>query len=128
MNVRLHPCSEHHPKSCYHAETVFELDSWCQVLSLITAAAKPIHLPVAVHWTAGYHELRGIPGKETPAELGVAHGDFDPDCTWLVEAAALKCLQFHGDSWHPDRRIRSKAISAYLRELPDEWPVIVHYT
>lgn len=95
------------------------------MLSNIIPQAKPIELPVAIHWTLGCHEQRAVPGKPDAKN---PYNIVDTDCTWLVEAWVLKCLTFHEDDWHPDRIAMSKAISAYLNALPDNWPVIVHYT
>jgi hypothetical protein len=53
--------------------------------------------------------------------------EIDHEITWLVEAWVLKTMKFHVDSWHPTRIVHSNAISAYLKELPDDWPVIVYY-
>ena len=122
MNVTLHPCDQHHPERVYYASTAFELDSWVNVLKDITAVARPIDKPVAVHWTTGDFEERSAPG--TLYSLS----DFDPDCTWLVEAWVIKALNFgaHAD-WHSDRLARLAAIQAYFTALSDDWPVIVHY-
>lgn len=125
MNVVLHPCCDYHPQRVYESEIVFETNKWCTgLLANIIPQAKPIDLPVEIYWTPGYREIRGVPGRKTDL---VTNGDFDTDCLWLVEAWVLKCLKFHEDSWHQDNITRSKAISAYLQALPDDWPVMVHY-
>jgi hypothetical protein len=127
MNVRLHPCDEHYPLHCYCAETVFELSKWCNVLGDIIKSSRPITLPVCVNWTPGYYELRSVPGQVVPANLGVANGDLDPDCTWLVDAFVIKCLVLHEEHDSEALKIKSRAVYAYFCQLPDDWPVIVHY-
>ena len=115
MNVRLYPC-DYVPEEDgkYYSETVFEPSSWCSwILKDVIPNAKPITLPVHISWI-NKMELRNL-------------DEMDQDCTWLVEAWVLKTMKFHQDSWHPFTKIRSKAISAYFNELPDDWPVIVYY-
>lgn len=115
MSVALFPCVGR-PEDCsgrYFSETRFELDSWCAwVLDDITPNSVPIRRPIEVPWV-NKTELRDL-------------DDQDHDCTWVVEAWVLKCLKFHRPDWHPTRVARSKAISAYLNELPDDWPVVVY--
>lgn len=119
MNVYLHPCISA-TEDFYSGETYFELSSWCTgILDEVVKNAKPIDKPIRIHWTANNFEARAVPGKELPRRLGSYKGDFDPDCVWVIEAWVLKCLKFHQDDWHPTRIVDSKAISAYLHELPD---------
>lgn len=116
MNVAIFPCKAR-PEDCggrYFSETRFELEAWCTwVLSDITANAIVIRRPIEVPWV-NKTELRDL-------------ADQDHSCTWVVEAWVLKCLKFHRPEWHPARVMRSKAVSAYLNELPDDWPVVVYY-
>ena len=115
MNVRLYPCQRiPDPGQDYYSDTVFELSSWCGwVLKDIVDNSKPITLPVHVSWI-NRMERRDV-------------DEIDHEITWLVEAWVLKTMKFHVDSWHPTRIVHSNAISAYLKELPDDWPVIVYY-
>ena len=115
MNVRLYPCDYVPEKNGeYYSETVFELSSWCGwVLKDVIPNSKPITFPIRVPWVnkTEYRSLDNI----------------DHESTWLIEAWVLKTMKFHEDSWHPSRIIRSHAISAYFKELPDDWPVVVYY-
>ena len=116
MNIRLFPCHVSNPENMngrYYSEIVFELSSWCFVLKDIIENSKPITFPVEIPWV-NKSERRSV-------------DELDTGCTWLVEAWVLQSLKFHNDSWHPEQIIRSKAISAYFRELPPDWPVIVYY-
>lgn len=123
MNVILYPC-EYKPIDSapgfdrYYSQVKFELDSWCTwVLKDITENSKLINLPVHISWVNRMEIRYPYPMENC----------FDPDCTFLVDAWVVKTMKFHRDEWHIQRAIRSKAISAYLNELPDDWPVIVYY-
>jgi hypothetical protein len=110
-NIRLFPCVN---RDSYYSDTVLELNSWCTwALASVVPNAKPITKPVRVHW---------VDNMETREPCHI-----DTDNTWLIEARFLKPLRFHKDSWHESNIVASKAISAYLNQLPDDWPVIVYY-
>lgn len=116
MSVVLFPCARK-PEDCrdrFFAEIRFELDSWCTwVMGDIIPNSLVIQRPIEAPWVDKI-ELRELDEQ-------------DHSCTWVVEAWVLKCLNFHRPEWHPARVVRSRAVSAYLNELPDDWPVVVYY-
>ncbi len=116
MNIQLYPC-QGLPENCngrYYSDTKFELDSWCTwVLKPIIEESVSPRLPVEVMW------VNKVERREVQ--------DIDPGHTWITTAGVLKKCKFHSDDWHPTRVARSKAISAYIAELPDDWPFVVYY-
>ena len=97
----------------FFCDTMLPVDSWC--LGLIT------HLQV--HTKKFEYPLN----RSSSYVLGKCSVGYLNDSCYLVEADCFRLFPFYEMSWHPDRLAWGKAISAFLRELPRDWPVIAIY-
>ncbi len=77
------------------------------------AYVKPPDLTVAAHFYSRYR-CRGL-------------ADLHNNCDFhMVEARHLKEISFHKDDWKQSVIVKSKAVSAYLCSLPNNWPCFIH--
>jgi hypothetical protein len=129
-NVNLH-ISQHSLKESilngrFVAPLSFELDKW--VHHTVDAKGEVSGEPVLMlQNTKLYVQRFDLPvclrmvdrlETHTPGELA----DYPSVLTF---AGPLSKLTFHEETWHYTRIFHSRGVSAYLRELPVDWPVFV---
>lgn len=110
-------CGWYGKEPCYNCRTSFEIDRWVMWLldNIPPAEIKSPDQNVNAAWV--------------DAEKVYTLKDFEEGLDLImVDAKWLKPLKFHEDDWHIQRIARSKAISAFLQELPDDWPCFLYQT
>lgn len=119
-SVYIHVCDRRAPEQVFHSPICFDLGHAANQLERITAQALSIQMPVSACWMGAKHDIHWPAGSHHASVI-------DSGCTWLVYAGAVKPLVLYreGDSEHSLTVV--KAAMAYLRALPDDWPLIVHW-
>jgi hypothetical protein len=104
-------------EASYWCRTSFEISSWVLWLwkNIPEEAKKEPDKPVEACWV---NEM----------EQKIVNRDFYPGDLIMIEARFLKGIKFHEDTWTKDRCVNSKAIAAFLNQLPDDWPCFLYQT
>lgn len=119
-SVYIHVCTRRAPEQVFNSSICFDLGRAANQLDHIIAKALSIQMPLSIVWVGAGRDVRWPSGSHHASVVDVT-------CTWLVYAGTVKPLILHseGDSEHDKTVI--KAAMAYIRALPDDWPLIVHW-